>query len=274
MADWSYPGGGFKLLTSPGGVSYHAAITSGAANTNGNWTEIIASLPYDSVINFQKNVHGYNDDYLFDVGVGAAGSEILAVQALIVPVGYTSGLTGVPCDIPMIFPAGSRISIRCQCRGATKVLYIAAVATYIGGFAKNRFYNLSNSYGYVTADSGGTSIDPGVDVNTYGAWTQIAAATERECKALIIGTGGQSLANRNSAIWSLDVGIGAVGFEVPIVIAQPIIHISGSVDDVQPIFTPIYELSIPAGTRLSVRTLCSINTATHRLFDVILYTFC
>jgi hypothetical protein len=117
-----------------GGVSVDPGIT---AHTKGAWTEIVAAttnpIKMLSAINGCASTnHTYNYQFLFDIGMGAAGSEIVVVPNL---------YFYVDADpfkfIPMTFgpfmvniPAGSRLAIRMQSTGIADGVRLADFVLY------------------------------------------------------------------------------------------------------------------------------------------------
>lgn len=274
MSDWSLYGLQSSSISYP--VNTHLSVTSHSTNANqkGNWTEIIASLPYDAVLTLRVTVCSNNNyDYLIDVGVGAAGSEIVAVENLIFcnPVTVTNGM-GYSVYIPLIFPSGTRISLRTQSTTANKACYFAMTAVFAGGFGQYQLCKVSTTYGANTADSGGTQIDPGGSAGTDGNWSQLTAATTRLTRAFFLMFGNILNAARTDYLWSVEIGIGAAGSE-QIIVDSFKLYASAYNDIILPQVSPVFPINIPAGTRLAARASCSGADATDRLFDVILYAF-
>ena len=274
MSDWNVDRSIIKVAGYPGGSTIHTTVTANAAaNTIGDWAEIIPSLPHDSILIVDCTTFNSNSEFLFDLGVGAAGSEIVLVNKIAKSGGYTCSSRGILWEIPIIIPAGTRVSIRCQCKVlGSKTLSIAIIAKHYGGYNKGDFFSVCDSYGYNTSDSGGTAVDPGGVANTYGGWTEIKDSTLRNSKALLIGLGNSDNSARNVAAWSLDIAIGAIGSELIIIDSYPA-YCSGNLDYVTPTITPLIYVPIPAGSRIAARAVCTDTDAADRLLDIIIYAF-
>lgn len=91
-----------------------ATVTaSSTTHTKGSWTQIIAATTIDAgwlVYNYTNFTNGQATAGLLDIGIGAAGSEVVLIANL--PCGYGNDATQLV--IPICIPAGSRISARAQ----------------------------------------------------------------------------------------------------------------------------------------------------------------
>src|SRR3990172_6877060 len=241
-------------------------------DTKGSYVEVAASTAFDAhgLLIQLNNASTGASDYLIDVAVGAGGSETIIAANLYVG----SGDSPVSADgygylLPISIPAGTRLSARCQSHAASGVIRITIVL--MGeGFITPPGLGRVTTYGANTADSGGTQVDPGGTAHTLGAYSEIVASTTNPIRQLTITIGNMDNDVRTTAVWLLNLAIGAGGSEV-VFIENLMLNCSSSVDLVQPqIFSPI-GVNFPAGTRLAARAQCSIIDATDRLFDVILY---
>lgn len=247
--------------------SMGVSVVSGAINTKGSYTELLASAAYDAqgfFIWMQKAGHA-NNDVLVDVAIGAAASETIIINNL---VGANAG--NGECTqyyIPIAIPAGTRVSARSQASAATDTskVGITLAADHPLGWSGG----LITTYGADTADSGGVSVDPGATVNTKGAYSELVASTTYDISALILAIGEQNNFIRSSAGYRIDLAVGAAASEQIII---PDIQMSQNAAGDQ--FIPRsfhFRTHIPAGSRIAVRAQSSINDAADRLFDAILY---
>jgi hypothetical protein len=244
---------------------------SASANTKGSWAQISAATPCaaDAIIVSLINVTNAVD-MLIDLGIGGAGSETVIVANLTASCGSSGpGTNGVPLLLPIALSDGTRLAARCQSTTGSSTI---SVIVHLVQNALLTSAGLASvqTYGANTADSGGTSIDPGATINTKGAWTEISASTSSNHSALIIGVGNQANTSRSTASYQVDIGIGAGGSETILI---PDIHLrEDSTQDVtDPTIIPPFFVTVPAGTRLAARANCSINDATDRLIDLFLY---
>lgn len=243
---------------------------SATVNTKGSYSEIVSSTPIDA-IGFFVNV---NDiiavaDNLVDLAIGGAGSEQVILENMTVSSGTGTTYRGQPWFFPVPIPAGTRLAGRVQSTSASLTVRIA-VYLLAQGFLPSEPLSRITTYGAAAADSGGTSIDPGGTANTKGAWSQIVASTTNPITALMLGIGNQVNNVRTGAEWLIDIGVGGAGSEQVIV---PNFHAKAVTTDdtVCPTCTPLFYVSVPAGSRLAVRAQSDNTDATDRLFDAILY---
>ena len=268
MADWTLLNSLLKYATYGGS----AIASASAANTKGNWVQIVASTgrSIDSI-----TLHpDYGDgiyDYLFDIAVGAAGSEVVIVSNILISTMSSYSYRGSTFIFPISIPAGTRISMRCQHN--------------TDNAARNMYFNLSTfhnpyldqklpppvTYGANTADSGGTQIDAGATPYTAGAYVQLTASTTRYHKGVVFCFGNISNAARTAGMFTVDLGIGGAGAEV--VKLQSIVGVPAANTPPTPFCSIFYPMDIPIGSRLAIRCSSGITDATDRLLDVVVYCF-
>lgn len=248
-------------------------ITASATpNTKGAYAQMVASTARHATgIVIIANRHGdANVDYLIDIAAGGAGSEQVILSNLLSTNGPGGDAFGGWWYFPLAIPAGTRISARCQSTGASADVRVTA--HLVGAQMQIAPLSKVTTYGANTADSGGTSIDPGASANTKGAWTQLTASSAALAGfALAFGT--QANTTRTRCTWLIDIGIGGAGSE-QVLLADLLLSTDTSSDNMAPGATPFLPLSIPAGTRIAARAACSITDATDRLFDLVLYGVC
>jgi len=249
------------------GATTGTTLTAGLADQKGDYTELINSTAFNAVGLLLAGLHSdqaSGADYLIDVAIGPAGSEQIVISNLLIS--ETTVLNVTHYYFPIAIPAGSRISARCQ--SSIGGALIRLLGNLIGtGFGPFPAYNVVSTYGANTADSGGTSIDPGASVDTKGAFVQLTNATTYPIKHLNLAFGGQTNVVRTTARWLVDIAIGPANTPV---VENLIIGATVVGDAIVPgaVSLPV---TIPAGSRISARAQCSITDATDRLFDLILY---
>lgn len=275
MGDWTL-GRGVPYCWNPssGDTEYTEQVDCGAANnTKGSWVEVIASTPIDLaglvlIVNATYN----NREYLIDIGVGAAASEVAIVSNLLFcHAGTSFWASSAQYDIPIQIPAGTRISIRQQAvyNSPSNWLKMSVQMIPLNSFNYSSF-QCCDTYGANTADTGGVEIDPGGTANTKGSWVEIVSATERPVKAMFFSLGAANDYVKSSCYWAVDVGIGSAGNEVALV-QDFNVSIWVSSDQMQPQTSQLFYLDIPEGTRIAARSKCTIITATDRLLDLVCY---
>lgn len=252
--------------------------TSGSTQLTGNasantkmtsYTTLVSSTAFASFGILLAIGDSGSGDYLIDIAIGAASSEVNLISNLLWSRQLGSGGRTYSVFIPIYVPAGVRLSARHQSSTGSNNLDIQATLCGTKGLFPLPFKKVT-SYGPATGDSGAVSIDPGGTINTKPAtWTQIVAATTDEIHWLIISIGNQANATRTGASWLLDIGVGGAGAEV---VKIPNLRLSAGTgaDEMNPQYysVPCY---IPSGSRIAANAQCSINDATDRLFDLALY---
>jgi hypothetical protein len=272
MADWTTLEGA-RLFTEGVTSSRYVAITAGSANVKGSWTAIATSITDggDGFIICLTFCSTAFVDLLVDIGIGGAGSETVIIPNLLITTGGGSGgvVPGAKVFIPLPLLAGDRLSARCQSTTGAVTIRIGLTTMQLALGQSSGLARVA-AYGPNTADSGGTSIDPGGSANTKGAWTQITASTSSDHTGFFLAFGNQANSLRTDCTWLVDIGAGSGGSEVVLLADVPLSGSAG-MDWVTPTFWPFLALGIPAGTRLAARASCSITDATDRLIDIALY---
>ncbi len=258
----------FETLRGSG--AYFAAVTASAtANALGSWVELTAGLSYPTDCLDVSIFSGTADcDILVDIGIGASGSEVVLVNSLYA---VAAGSAAARCSqyrLPITLPQGTRVAARSRANVAS-----AAVGVVVQATSKETFgvpgSSVVDTYGATTGSSRGTAIDPGATANTYGAWTQIVAATARESRWMSIGLGSGNNYTLTDADSLVDIGIGAPGSEV-VLLPGLYVRARATSDFIIPgVFN--FDVLVPAGARLAARSKCSITNATDRKVDVVLY---
>ena len=243
------------------------ASTSGAVNTKGAYTQIVASTPYDSSRLFLIAEFGNAGArlILMDIATGGVGTETVIIANLAVYIDFDAIASGVvPLNVNI--PAGTRLSVRVQSLTASTV---ATSHFYLENRALASLVN-PVTYGADIANSRGTQVDPGGTINTKGVYVQLIASTSSRIDSLVVCVTvlTQAISITAALRWSIDIATGASGSEV-IVLPDITLAANNSCNSVRPglLYFPV---SIPAGTRIAVRCSCISNNATQRLIAVTL----
>lgn len=258
----------------PAGTSGGVSITpNAAAHTKGDWVEIgISTIPCDGFF-VQANAGEVADDYLFDIGIGGTGVEVVIVQDILISA--MPGTTGfgdpVGFYIPLPQMSATRFSVRTQCSQASAAALSVNMILANGGSYEAMRRNRATTYGANTGTTRGTSIDPGGSANADGTWVQISGAISNPIEAVLLCYGNQQNTARTTASWRTDLGFGASLSEV-VVVPQTQLRAVDSTDMVRPLVAE-REAAIAAGERLVARARCSITDATDRLFDLVVIGF-
>jgi len=116
-----------SLIPDPGGTANTLPAT---------WTEITSSLSHDInyiILCFGNNNNGgsANAEFLYQLGTGAASSEVVAVDGIIVRSSSAEHIGPVFLVVPIVASSGTRIAIRCQSNSTNsldRLLDIVAIA--------------------------------------------------------------------------------------------------------------------------------------------------
>lgn len=245
------------------------SLTVSATNTKGGWVELSAATAFAAeavLVTIGGSVAG-SPSQLIDIGIGAAASERVVIPDLLL-----SNRLGHPMSvgpIPIRIPSGSRLVARCQSTSTANipkvtVTIMSANLSGLSGFSR------MTAYGITTADSGGTSVDPGGTANTKGAYSELTSSTTHPISVLFIAIAAQANAALTDAAWLCDFSMGAAGSE-RIILPDQWVGTQTASDVITPSFVGPIPVSIPAGTRLAARSQCSIIDAADRLYDVAFY---
>lgn len=271
MADWPLLGDGSRCEAA--GISSSAGTTvtaNAAANTEGSYAQLIASTAFDArwVLVYLDD-QSAQADYLVDLAVGAAASEQIVAADLLASAGQTNAAMPHPYLLPLWIPAGSRLAARCQSSTGGADIKVSA-HLFTTGFMPSSPLSILDTYGAAAADSGGVSVDPGGTINTKGAWSELTASTTRSARFLWLALGNQINTVRSEGFFLIDVGVGAGGSEQVILPNLRAAGLAGP-DGMGPFVIGPLPVMIPSGVRVAARAQCSINDATDRLFDAVLY---
>lgn len=245
---------GAVLTTTDGTV-----VTSGAANTKGSYTQLIASTAADAVAIyaiFDTFNSSTSDEALFDFAVGASGSEVPFLNN--VPWGAAQAPGGVlyPCTIP----AGSRLSVRFQ-SAAAATTYPVYATLFDGDLTTSDGAAGADGIGFSLTTSLGTLITASATANSKGSYAQLIASTTRDYAGFYVHGESDNTQVTSVALFMVDVAIGASGSEVVIVpniqmIADP------AVGEIATPLSPFFPIPIPAGTRVAMRCQSSVASKT------------
>lgn len=271
MADFPSLRGASRATTVGPNTATSGVVTlspNASPNTKGSWTEIVSAAPFE-VDGFMVFLRGALDscDSLIDIAIGAAASE----QVIVSNIAFTQRAAERAATsfwVPLKIPSGQRISARCQTTTGTSnsiFIYLVPVAS---GLKNAPSWGRAVALGAVTADSGGTSVDPGGTINTKGSYSELTASLDIDVEWIVVNITNQANTAATTALFLMDIAIGAGGSEQVIV---PNLHfiIDAAPDTPMPQHLS-FPVSIPKGQRVSVRAQSSINDATDRLFDVVI----
>jgi hypothetical protein len=240
-----------------------------SANTKAtSYTTLSASCPIDADGFYLNIIAGTAQrDQLLDIAIGGVGSEVNIISNLQFCNGSAS-ITVADVYIPLPVRAGTRVSARTQASTGSATLVVGL------DFVKSRHalsFKRATTYGANTADSGGTSVDAGAVINTFGGWTEISSAITNPMKYAIVCLGVGANYGRTAAVGVAEIGRGPNPNEVTV--AGGLGQLQGTADDVYQPCTFGRLAEIERGTRLVARARCSLTDAADRLMDVVVIGF-
>lgn len=240
------------------------------ANVKGAWTELDAvATGADAVLVAAQPQDVGRADFLLDIGVGGAGSEVAIVSNLL----FTSEGGAAPpyyYFLPLAITAGQRVAGRYQVTTTTSTGLNVIVYELLGGAVKALQAATARTYGADTSDSGGTVVDPGAVANTKGAWTEISASLTAAFTSCLVILGNRVNPAPTAQNVMFDVGLGGAGSEVAIVSDVYVRRTAQLVINPASIWLPV---GASAGQRLAIRMQSSTMDATDRLCDFVVVGF-
>jgi hypothetical protein len=248
---WTLLGGGGLIS----GAQIDAATTvtaSATTHTKGSWAQVIASTASEATL-IAVNVsnvgsNGVDTGMLLDIGVGAAGSEVVRASNIAVggAIVGSNGSGALSFFLPMRVASGSRIAVRCQSAGASRTGTVS-IAPYMMG-AAHMVPETLDVIGVDTATSRGTAAS-----GANGSWFQIIASTAQRYRALLVipSVIGSSVGTARAIRWT--VGHGTAN-------AESALGTSAAFHDtLERVSTPgaipclPIPCDLPSGTRIAVR---------------------
>jgi hypothetical protein len=264
-SSWSRPQN-YGAVTS-GSTGTSGIISGSSNNAKGAWTQVIAATTADSqaiIFQFIKP-YGSPTAYNVDIGIGASGSEIALISNIMLQGAAQPGATYI---FPLAVPAGTRVSVRCQSDGTSAGCYYSLLLMNDCAFANAG--SAVDTYGYNSATSYGTIIDPGTTANTKGAYTQLVGSTTANIDGFVLGFDCQGRTTGSSNTdYFFDIAVGPAGQEV-IVLPNYYNYLCNSGQQPLVANSPFMPIAIPAGSRISARNQ-SGNTGTDRTWGLTLY---
>ena len=111
-------------------------------------------------------------------------------------------------------------------------------------------------------------VEPGGTANTKGSYVEFAASTTFPIRRIILGSTVLSTSITN-ATWLVDVAVGASGSEQ--VIVPDIPFAAGANQDQADPAVIAFDVNIPAGSRIALRSQCSITDVNDRRINFALH---
>jgi len=202
----------FRRRAASVGTTYPSVtISVGAtAHTKGAWAQAFASLS-GAVGALRLRISASygittGNGYLMDVGIGAAGSEVVIASNIAVGGITNQANAGMLIDLPIAIPSGSRVAFRAQSnRTATSSFIVQVVPA--PALDPQTTPTTVDVLGTATATSSGTAMS-----GASGTYVQITASTAKDYQALII-VPSLTVGSATAATVLYTVAVGASGAE-------------------------------------------------------------
>jgi hypothetical protein len=269
MGDWPILSDGGKKSLVAVTLAATDLITFNAGNSNsmGAWTQIVAATPHAASGFWVCVVNKVNlGDYLFNIGIGAAGSEVVIVPYILVS---RLAPETVWIYVPIAIPANTRMVAQAQTVLSSGTNSVGVGIYLIGqGFIPSCGMGRVMALGVNTAASTGTALaDPGAVAHTKGAW-QAIATTVNPVRWLYAIPGMRNTTHGSGTKFLLDIAVGAAGSEVVIL---PNLFFSSQNSVFVPNILGPFPVSVAPGISISARFQTSSTAAADRGTDLILY---
>lgn len=241
-------------------------VTAGGAGfQKGNWVTLgTTAFAYEYFV-LEYFANSSNQHYAVDLAYwdGSAQTVVLADDVFNGVAGRFASEGQQHGEFPVHIPAGVELRMRSASTGAG-----ATIQAMIQGFSKG----LRGMPGFSRCHYiGQVSIDPGASINTKTR-QQLIASTAYAYKALGLRGDPVDTSRAAAARGIFDIEMGASSSEV-VIVPNIALAWGANVDMPQDGRLALYPVDIPAGTRMSVNSQCSINTAGDRTWGVTAYGF-
>ena len=237
----------------------YTRMVCGGENTKAAYYEVIDSTEQNA-IGFVVFIQDQNTlaDYLLDIAIGAAGSEVIVLPNLYVgghKEDYSMHVGGFVV-LPIPLPAGTRVSVRGQTNYSLAGEVDLTVMLITGGdLHSNAPLSVVDTYGANTSESDGTDVT--VDEGAFSSWVEITSGITENIKGFFLSLVDNNTVYDGEFYARLDIGVGSAGNEVKIVDGLPINVRTGGYEgnygSIWPKYTPFFPISIASGQRVVVR---------------------
>lgn len=260
-----------RVIASSGSITVTAA---GTTHTMGAWAQAVAAMPEAAgaiLVMLQTISHtgvGTDSSGLLNVGIGGAGSEVVAIDYL--GTGWIGGQTEPMTThygwlFPFYVPKGSRVAMQYQHKTINRPqkMRLFFFELMEGLVPSSRITAL----GAAPASSRGTTLTAPASDGVKGAWTQLIAATVEPYAVLGVSMQGGADTTQGSGVNLVDIGIGAAGAEVVII---PDIEVQTTTAEQLFVTHPVvHAVNVPKGSRLAARyqstaaSVCTLDASLH-----------
>lgn len=259
----SYESGG-AVLSGCTGTSLSTGLE--AANTKPTtYTTLLASTAttYQSITVTVHEASLATAPYLIDIALGADGVEEILIPDLFVHGGGPQGSSAYTVTLPLLVPASTRISARCQCGTVPATIRVSVL---LGTSALYQPYQRCTAYGVVAASSAGTTVDPGASANTKATTAIDNTGLTLALDAVFFAWNRRDAAIGGNVRWLFDLIVGAATI-VPDMAASS----STNVDATGLGFHGPFYVGLAAGSLLDIKAACNSGGSDRRTCDCVIY---
>lgn len=245
------------------GPSAGVNVTAGVAPSYGAWAELASSIPANVYgFNLIRTASPFTGPLAYNIGVGAAGSEVIIAADIFAAIAGTSDTT--QCIVlPLKLPAGQRLAVQ------------AIRPTAAGTATNHRVEWITNpwllpvsgsrvvTYGFNNVDVQGTLIASGIN-SAFGTSVQMVSSTPRRARGISIT--GYLVDNGVTLNGLVQCVLGTSTNPVGPVFAARAATTTPFMADIN---TPkFYPCDIPSGSDLRLRVFNTGATASERYFTL------
>lgn len=263
MADWSLQGDGqdYLALDRPVASTWGIAATgSGTIHTKGSWAALTTNtldaglvLIHLHGVASHTGTPGTAMKVLADIGIGSPSSEVVLVNNLLWIQASALDTQDVVATaaFPILLPASTILSLRCQSNTGEPITFKASATTLAHGFGQSSGGSEVETWGADTAATDGVNVTPGS--GAWGSYAELMTITGIKADLLVLAFGipGSYPSANTTHNYLVDVAVGSAGNEVTVIPAIPLTFNENGL--ALPAFTVPLPVSIPAGSRVSVR---------------------
>lgn len=238
------------------------ALTAGAVNTKGSYTELIASTARESkMITVQITGNSNKRNFRFWLATGAASSEV-DVFSFRMWSGVVANADRTSFTFPFTVASGTRISAACSCNVATQA---ASIQVWLSDDDSYGTSTEATLIGNVSGDTAqGVDVDAGASANTKGSWTEISSSAPHDMDFLVLFVGQSANTGINpNHNFLIDIGTGAASSET--VLVSDIYSLNDTNEAGNTCF-PIYA-PISSGDRVVMRCQSDNTDSNDRIID-------
>ncbi len=231
------------------------SVTPGSG-TKGSWAEVIASTSQEvSWIEIHinsNNSSGASRNTLLDVGIGAAGSEVVVIPDLIGGNAWSYAADGIFYRFPLMIPAGTRIAVRAAGSVTTAFNVLVNLLTHR---AFDQVCGKVSAVGIASATQG-TGITPGTA--SFSAWVSLGTTPHNAFWVQLGVQVNSADTSHNTGATNTELAFGDATTKIPLISHNPLFTSGSETHSLIASGIEGYRY-IPSGSTLYARAQTSAN---------------